>query len=281
MLGKTLILGGSGLLGQDLVSTLRQVYIPPLAPTRDELDVLDFQALEAYLNEHKPSVIFNTTAYTQVDQAEDEEDAAMLLNRDLPARLAKLVAGKNTWLMHYSTDFVFDGTKGSPYTPKDTPNPLGVYGRSKLAGEQAILAQAPDNSCIVRTAWLFGVGKKNFVRTIISNAVEGKPLRVVNDQIGSPTFSADLAHYSLGLANARKPGIFHIVNQGAVSWYDLACAALKLRNVRADIIPVKTGEFPCKAVRPAYSALDTKDFIAATGIVPRPWLAALEAFLGA
>ena len=281
MLGKTLILGGSGLLGQDLVSTLRQVYIPPLAPTREELDVLNFRALEAYVAKHKPSVIFNAAAYTQVDQAEDEEDAAMRLNRDLPAQLAKLVAGKDIWLMHYSTDFVFDGTKGAPYTPKDTPNPLNAYGRSKLAGEQAILAHAPDNSCIVRTAWLFGAGKKSFVRTILSNAVEGKPLRIVDDQIGSPTFSSDLAHYSLALANVHKPGIFHIVNQGAVSWYDLVCAALKLRGIRTDITPVKTGEFFCKAARPAYSALDTKDFIAATGIVPRSWLAALEVFLGA
>ncbi len=268
-------------MGQDLVSTLRQVYIPPLAPTREELDVLDFQALKAYLDEHKPSVIFNAAAYTQVDQAEDDEDAAMLLNRDLPKQLAKLVAGKNIWLMHYSTDFVFDGTKGSPYTPKDTPNPQNVYGRSKLAGEQALLAHAPGNSCIVRTAWLYGARRKNFVRTIISNAMEGKPLRVVDDQIGSPTFSSDLAHYSLALANVRKPGIFHIVNQGAVSWYGLACAALKLRGIRGGITPVKTGEFACKAARPAYSVLDTKDFIAATGIVPRPWFSALEVFLGA
>lgn len=281
MLGKTLILGGSGLLGQALVSTLRQLHIPPLTPSHAELDVLDFRALENYLAKHKPSIIFNAVAYTQVDKAEDEEDAAMRLNRDLPARLAEFVAEKNIWLMHYSTDFVFDGNKKTPYLPSDAINPLNAYGRSKLAGEKAILATAPENSCIVRTAWLFGPGGKNFVKTVISKAMEGEPLRIVDDQIGSPTFTDDLAHYSLSLANIRKPGIFHIVNQGAVSWYDLAQVTLRIMDYRSPLTAIKTGEFPSKAARPAYSALNSKDFILAAGIVPRSWLAALEAFLGA
>ena len=281
MLGKALILGGTGLLGRALVTILRDLQLTPLAPARHELDVLDFEALENYLGTHRPSAIFNAVAYTHVDKAEDEEEAALPLNRDLPAQLARLVEGKNTWLVHYSTDFVFDGRKQRPYTPEDTPNPLSAYGRSKLEGEKAILARKLDNACIVRTSWLFGPGRKNFVDTILAKATEGEALRVVDDQLGSPTFTEDLAGYSLSLAQARKPGIFHIANRGTASWFTLAQTALNLKGLDTPITPIKTSDFPCKAVRPAYSVLQTRRFTQATGIVPRAWTAALEDYLGA
>ncbi len=281
MLEKTLILGGTGLLGRALCTVLRELRLAPLAPTRGELDVLDGKALKNYLDEHRPSAIFNAVAYSQVEDAEDDEDAAMPLNRDLPAQLARLVAGREIWLTHYSTDFVFDGQKQRPYLPEDATTPLSAYGRSKLAGEQAILAKNLSNVCIVRTAWLFGPGRKNFVNTILSKALEGSPLRVVDDQIGSPTFTEDLAHYSLSLTKARLPGIFHIVNRGAASWYDLAKAALRLKGLDTSIMPVKTEDFPMKATRPNYSVLQTKKFTQATGIVPRSWEEALADYLGA
>ena len=281
MLGKVLILGGTGLLGQALVSVLRELQLTPLAPDRQELDVLNFAALQDYLAEHRPTAIFNAVAYTQVDRAEDEEDAAMLLNRDLPEQLARMVKDENTWLLHYSTDFVFDGKKQRPYNPEDATNPLGAYGRSKLAGEKAILEQNLDNACIVRTSWLFGPGRKNFVATILGKALAGEDLRVVDDQTGSPTFTEDLASYSLSLAQTRRPGIFHIANRGAASWFALAEAALKLKDLHTSITPIKTGDFPCKALRPAYSVLHTKRFTEVTGIVPRTWTTALEDYLGA
>lgn len=281
MLEKVLILGSTGLLGQALVAVLRDLQLTPLTPARRELDVLDFAALKDYLDTHRPRVIFNAVAYTQVDKAEDEEEAAMPLNRDLPAQLARLIEGRNIWLMHYSTDFVFDGQKQRPYTPEDAPNPLSAYGRSKLAGEKAILARAPGNACIVRTSWLFGPGRKNFVDTILAKATEGEALRVVDDQFGSPTFTEDLAGYSLSLAQTRAPGIFHIANRGTASWFTLAETALKLKGLDTPIMPIKTGDFPCKAVRPAYSVLQTRRFTQATGIVPRAWTAALEDYLGA
>lgn len=281
MLEKALILGGTGLLGQALVTVLRDLQLTPLVPTRHELDVLNFAALEDYLDTHRPSAIFNAVAYTQVDKAEDEEDAALPLNRDLPAQLARLVENKNTWLMHYSTDFVFDGAKQRPYTPEDAVNPLSAYGRSKLEGEKAILARKLENACIVRTAWLFGPGRKNFVDTILAKAAEGEALRVVDDQLGSPTFTEDLAGYSLSLAQTRTPGIFHITNRGSASWFTLAQTALRLRGLTTLITPIKTGDFPCKAARPAYSVLQTRRFTQATGIVPRAWTAALEDYLGA
>ena len=281
MLGNVLILGGTGLLGQALITVLRQLQLTPLAPPRNELDVLDFKALEDYLDTRRPSTIFNAVAYSQVEDAEDDEDAAMPLNRDLPAQLAALTQKRGIRLMHYSTDFVFDGKKRVPYLPEDTPNPLSAYGRSKLAGENAVLSINTTTACIVRTAWLFGPGRKNFVRAILGKALEGSPLRVVDDQIGSPTFTEDLAYYSLSLAQAGMPGIFHIVNRGAVSWYTLAKTALELKGLHTPITPVKTEEFPMKAARPEYSALHTKKFTQATGIVPRPWTEALADHLGA
>jgi dTDP-4-dehydrorhamnose reductase len=183
--------------------------------------------------------------------------------------------------VHYSTDFVFDGKKTQPYLPEDEPNPLSAYGRSKRSGEQAIIAENLNNVCIIRTAWLFGPGRKNFVDTILNKAASGSPLRVVNDQIGSPTFTEDLARYSFNLVQVRTPGIFHIVNQGAGSWYDLARAALKLKDLKTPIIPVKTKEFPMKATRPKYSTLHTKKFAQVTGVEPRPWSEALADYLGA
>lgn len=281
MLAKALILGGTGLLGQALTTTLRQLYLSPLTPTHSELDVLDFAALKNYLDAHQPSVIFNTVVYSQVEKAEDKSEAGalMALNRDLPAQLAKLVAGRNTWLMHYSTDFVFDGKKQRPYLPEDAPNPLSAYGRSKLAGENAILDMHLNNATIVRTAWMFGPGRNNFVKTIINKALDGESLRVVDDQVGSPTFSEDLALYSLSLAQSRVPGLFHIVNGGQASWYDLAKTALQMHGLDTPITPVKTKAFPLKAVRPEYSVLHTRKFTLATGIVPRPWTEALEFYI--
>ena len=281
MLDNVLILGGTGLLGQALIMVLRQLQLSPLTPTRQELDVLDFKALEEYLDVHRPTTIFNAVAYSQVEDAEDDENAAMPLNRDLPAQLAALTQNRGIRFMHYSTDFVFDGKKRFPYSPEDTPNPLSAYGRSKLAGEDAVLRLNTTTACIVRTAWLFGPGRKNFVSAILGKAMEGSPLRVVDDQIGSPTFTEDLAHYSLSLAQTGAAGIFHIVNRGAVSWYTLAKTALELKYLGTPITPVKTEDFPMKAARPAYSALHTKKFTQATGIVPRPWEAALADYLGA
>ena len=281
MLGNVLILGGTGLLGQALIAVLHELRLTPLAPGRQELDVLNFKALEDYLDAHRPSAIFNAVAYSQVEDAEDDENAAMPLNRDLPAKLAELTQSRGSWLMHYSTDFVFDGKKKFPYTPEDHPNPLNAYGRSKLAGENAILSLNTSTACIVRTAWLFGPGRKNFVRTILGKALEGSSLRVVDDQVGSPTFTEDLAHYSLSLAQTRAPGIFHIVNRGSVSWYTLAKTILEFKGLGTPITPVKTEDFPMKATRPAYSVLHTKKFTEATGIVPRPWTEALADYLGA
>ena len=281
MLSNVLILGGSGLLGQALATVLRQLRLPPLAPMRNELNVLDFKALEDYLDTHRPSVIFNAAAYSQVEDAEDDEGAAMPLNRDLPAQLADFTRRRDIRLMHYSTDFVFDGKKRVPYSPEDAPNPLSAYGRSKLAGENAVLSVNTTTACIVRTAWLFGPGRKNFVRAILGKALDGSPLRVVDDQLGSPTFTEDLAHYSLSLAQTGASGIFHIVNRGITSWYALAKTALELKGLSTPIMPVKTAEFPMKATRPEYSALHTKKFTQATGIVPRPWTEALADYLGA
>ncbi len=288
-----LVLGGTtGLLGQALVQALTKAEYNVEATSRNDIDLTNSDALASFVGRVAPDVIFNTVAYTQVDLAEDEAEQAMLFNRTLPCMLGRIVRNSPTYLVHYSTDFVFDGRKGAPYTPDDTPSPLGVYGRSKLAGEQALLELKLPNACVVRTAWLFGPGKKNFVRRILEICKEKKTcaegpandplkncLKVVHDQIGSPTYTPDLAEYSLKLTEKRPSGIFHIANSGTASWCELASEAVRLAQMECIVCPITSKEYPCKAERPRYSVLDTARFTECTGIAPRSWPKALADYI--
>lgn len=278
--GKALVLGGkTGLLGRALVQTLGKKGVRTLAPGRDELDVLDTAALAAFLDEHAPDVVFNAVAYTKVDQAEDELGAAMLLNRTFPERLGELAGERGTKLVHYSTDFVFDGRAAKPYTPADEPNPTSVYGRTKLAGENALLRLGLTNLIIIRTSWLFGPGGKNFVQTIVNKARTVEELKVVHDQIGSPTYTPDLALHSVQLAALDVHGVFQIANAGLASWCELAAEAVNLAGLSARVLPIQSKDWPQKALRPAYSVLSTEKFSSVTGVAPRPWATALRDYV--
>ncbi len=280
---KALVLGGkTGLLGQALVEILHAAGWEVKATSRHDIDYFRQDCadiLESVVDAVEPACIFNTVGYTFVDKAEDEEDAAVVLNRKVPAMLGRIVKARPIHLVHYSTDFVFNGRKKSPYAPGDQTDPLGVYGSSKLAGEEAILSLDLPNFSIVRTAWLFGPGRKNFVSTMLTLCATGKPLSVVDDQVGSPTYTMDLAKYSLKLVEAEGRGIFHIVNSGQASWCELATEAIRIAQAECQIKAIPSADYPQKAKRPAMSVLDTSSFTSVTGITPRPWPQALRDYI--
>ncbi len=258
-----LVTGGSGMLGSDVVAALLAREHTVEAPSHAELDATDPGAVSAHLIE--PSFRFdacvNCAAYTAVDQAETESDVATAVNSLAPAYLARACALSSTQFLHISTDFVFDGTKGEPYVETDPVNPLGVYGRTKLEGEEEALA-GNQAAIVLRTAWLFGPHGKSFPRTMVMAAREGKCLRVVADQVGSPTYTPDLARVIVDCLEANlAPGIYHAAGPDAMSWHSLAQSVIEAdRRLHGDPTLVKTeairtSDWPTPAKRPAYSVL--------------------------
>jgi len=270
---KILLTGRSGQVGSELQAVLQ----PALATDHAGLDLADADAIRRVARELKPDVIVNAAAYTAVDKAESEPDLAMRVNGVAPGVLAEEAKRRSALLVHYSTDYVFDGAKGSPYVEDDAPNPLSTYGRTKLEGEQRIRASGCRH-LIVRTAWVYGRGS-NFVRAILRQAEKGAPLRVVNDQLGAPTWAADIATVTASLLTAQVEGSFHASAAGAASWYEVALEILRLAHLSAELRPVSTAEYGAKAPRPRYSVLDNGKLRAA-GIAPiGEWRARLAVHL--
>lgn len=277
---RALVFGGrSGLLGQALVHVLRGAAWDVACLGREDGDLLDMGWLSKTVETLAPDVIFNATGWTQVDDAEDHAEAAMRWNRALPANLGRIVKGTSVFLVHYSTDFVFSGNLGRPCTEDDTPDPASVYGQSKLAGEAALADIAPQHSCILRTAWLFGPGRKNFVTTILDACRKRDSIQVVHDQTGSPTYSRDVAQWSMLLATQRATGIFHAVNGGRASWCEFACEAVTLAEAPCRIDPITSAEWPQKAKRPGFSVLATDRLAQTLGVSVRPWPQALREYM--
>lgn len=278
---KAVVLGGkTGMLGRSLVNVLQGHGWDVTAQGREGVDVLDADALEKYLEALSPDFVFNSIAYTAVDDAEDEPEQAFLLNKTLPENLGKLSLKLKFWLIHYSTDFVFDGKNETPYVLSNNPNPVSVYGRSKLGGESALLQAGVPTMSIIRTAWLFGsTEKKNFVKTMITLARTRDELTVVHDQVGSPTYTDDLAEYSYELAKQKHYGIFHLVNSGQCSWCELAAEAINLAGLNCTVNAIPSSDYPTKATRPKYSVLSTEKFTKVTGVTPRPWPQALRDYV--
>ncbi len=278
---KALILGGAtGLLGQALVMAAKNQNMDVHTLGRQDGDVTNIDFLRTRLDEIDPDLIFNAIAWTQVDDAEEKTEEAYALNRGLPNALACYLAGKKKgFLIHYSTDFIFTGTYGAPFKENETPRPSQVYGKSKLAGEEAILSIIPDSSCIIRTAWLFGPGRKNFVSTILNACKQKDSLPVVDNQTGSPTYTPDLADWSMKLAEKRRTGIWHGVNSGHATWCELAGEAAALFPTHCKIEPIPSEMWPQKALRPKYSVLDNTKLANFLGYTPRPWQKALRDYL--
>ncbi|HVE73255.1 MAG TPA: dTDP-4-dehydrorhamnose reductase [Thermoanaerobaculia bacterium] len=271
-----LITGAGGMLGTDLQEELAARDEQVVALSRAELDVTDSRLINAAVREHAPDVIVNCAAYTKVDLAEQEESIANAINGSAVELLAAATNESGARLMHVSTDFVFDGSKTSPYEVNDPTGPVSAYGRSKLLGE--IAATHAEKHCIVRTSWLFGVHGPNFVEAIRNQVRKGTtPLRVVSDQRGRPTYTPHLARAIVRLAMQEAQGVVHYADADECSWFDFACAIAK--GSGTEVVPVSTSEFPRPAKRPAYSVLSTERYERLTGVTPEPWREGLEEYL--
>ena len=277
---KALVLGGeTGLLGMSLVQCLRDAGWYASVTGRPDPHACGQDDLVALLDLHEPQVVFNTWAHTQVDRAEDEPEAARRMNAALPEALGRACLGRDLLLVHYSTDFVFGGPAATPRREDDEPAPESVYGRTKLEGERALLALSLPRLVIIRTAWLFGPGKGNFVRTMLDLGAKRSELNVVHDQVGSPTYTPDLAEYSLALVGSGATGLFHVANAGNASWCELASEALRCAAASCTVHAIPSADYPQKAKRPTYSVLDTTKFTEATGVTPRPWVQAVRDYV--
>ena len=269
-----LVTGANGQLGNEmrlLGATSKNNYI---FTDVTELNITDKAAISAMVKEHRIQVIINCAAYTNVDKAEDDEATADLLNHTAARYLAEAAKEADAVLIHVSTDYVFHGDKNVPYTEDEPTSPLGVYGRTKLAGEQAI-QQSGCRYLIFRTAWLYSSFGTNFVKTMRRLTSERDTLNVVFDQVGSPTFAGDLARAIFEVvekeAYVGTEGIYHYSNEGVCSWYDFAVEISNLSHTRCDIRPCHSDEFPSKVTRPSYSVLDKTKLKKTFGIVVPHW----------
>ena len=254
-----------------------------LAVDIDQLDLTDAEDVTAYLNQLKPEVIINAAAYTNVDGAESAQDLAYAVNAEAVSCLVSWCAANPCRLIQVSTDFVFDGSQRDPYKPDAAPAPLSVYGASKLAGENEILERLPNAGTIVRTSWLYSEFGGNFVKTMLRIMGDKPELKVVNDQIGSPTSAHTLAQFLFELIQSEtSSGIYHWTDGGEISWFDFAEAIYaqgKLAGLLANdvtILPIPSAEYPTPATRPYYSVLDRSNSLALTGSEPQSWQSALQ-----
>jgi dTDP-4-dehydrorhamnose reductase len=255
-----LITGGSGMLAHALLRGLQARGKSATALSRAALDVSDETAVREAFRAHRPTLLLNCAAHTKVDLCEEQHDLADSINGRAVGVLARAAREHGTTLVHYSTDFVFDGAGTRPYRPDDPVRPLSAYGRSKLLGEQQLREHAPDRWLILRTAWLYGQSGPCFPRTMVTLARQGKPLKVVSDQIGCPTLTDDVAAATLDLLDAGATGVWHVTNAGQTSWFDFTRAILDEFGLTTDLSPTTSAEWfkirPNSAHRPAYSVLD-------------------------
>jgi len=279
-----LLTGADGQVGQELRRTLAPLGTVH-ATTKQSLDLSQPRAIAAAVNALAPDIIVNAAAYTAVDKAETEPELAQIINGEAPKILAETAQAIGAYLVHISTDYVFDGRQSSPYQPSDPTHPLGVYGQTKRAGEIAI-EQSGCDYLIVRTAWVYGVqGTGNFVKTMLRLGKDREELRVVADQIGSPTWANDLATAIASLTGKRATGIYHYTNSGVTSWYDFAVAifaeaqALGIPLQVQRIVPITTADYPTPAQRPAYSVLGHQQLIKTLGAYPPHWRESLKGML--
>jgi dTDP-4-dehydrorhamnose reductase len=274
---RTLIFGANGQLGRDLVTVFQQ-ECAVAGYDLPEVDITDEVALQPLVESFGPELLINAAAYTNVEAAEDDLPGAFLANETGARNIAEIAHHHQIPVVYFSTDYVFDGTGQQPYRPEDPLAPLGVYGKSKAAGEHATMVANPRHF-ILRTAWLYGPGGNNFVEKVLRAAETRPELKVVNDEVGSPTHTWDLAEATLALVKTQHYGIYHGVNTGACSRFDFARTFLDLAGLSTEVAPCTRDEFPMKAERPAYSVLDNTSLAEASGYTMRPWQDALAHYM--
>jgi len=275
-----LVTGANGQLGKELQAFAH--HYPSyhfLFVSKEELNIADAAATERYFTAQSIDFCINCAAYTAVDKAESDAENAFLINGTAVATLAAVCNKYNTQLIHISTDYVFDGTATKPYKETDPSNPVSVYGRSKLQGEIAALENNPS-TIIIRTAWVFSSFGNNFVKTMLRLMKERESINVVNDQLGCPTYAADLAAAIMQIIASGKsnknPGIYHYSNAGITNWYAFAVSIKELSGSSCLVNPISTAQYPTAAKRPAYSVLDTTKIKNAFGVTIPSWEESLE-----
>lgn len=270
MADKILITGANGQLGTELSKLLPDAVLTDIA----ELDITDLAAVQKFITNHQIGTVINCAAYTAVDKAEDDDALAQKINVLGPGNLAKT----GCKIIHISTDYVFDGKGYKPYTPEDETNPISVYGKTKRAGELAVLKNAQE-AVIIRTAWLYSPYGNNFVKTMRRLGAEKESLNVVTDQIGTPTYAGDLAEAILKIlpqVSEKTKGIYHFTNEGVCSWYDFATEIIAQSHFDCQINPIPSSAYPTKANRPFYSVLDKSKTKKTFNIKIQHWKKGLE-----
>ena len=271
------VTGATGQLGE----TFKKTSLGKTATflDRSQLDISNLTQLENFLQSQNITALINTAAYTQVDKAETERDLAMSSNAQAPALMAKYAEKKKFKLIHFSTDYVFNGEGNSPYQEEDTTDPVNFYGETKLFGEQGVIQQNPS-ALILRTSWVYSSHGKNFYNTMIRFGNERPELKVVADQVGTPTSTTDLAMITLKSLENDLSGIYHFSNEGVTTWYEFAIEILKLKGIKTPVHPIKTSEYPTPAKRPVYSVLDKTKISQALGIRIPEWRESLQKVAG-
>jgi dTDP-4-dehydrorhamnose reductase len=278
---RILVIGAKGMLGRDLVEMLQSSshHDEMIGWDMEDIDIREEENTLSKIANLHPHMVVHLAAYTDVDGCELDEEKALAVNAEGVRHVALGALRCHAKMVYLSTDYIFDGKKREPYLEIDSPNPLSVYGRSKLRGEQYVQEMVED-SLIIRTQWLYGQYGNNFVAAILRQAKEKKVLSIVNDQIGSPTYSVDLSRAISVLIHSDARGIFHVANSDLGSWYTFGQAILKLSGVvGVKVIPISSKELGRPATRPAYSVLNTQKLKQKTGMTLRPWSEALKDYL--
>ena len=273
-----LVTGSTGQLGSDVVKELLKRGYSTLSPNRSEFNLCSEDSIRNYILNSNCEAIVHCAAYTQVDKAEDEKDLCIKINATATKHIVKCAKILDIPMIYISTDYVFDGTKDGEYTENDETNPINIYGESKLAGEKYV-QEILDKYYIVRTSWVFIINGKNFIETMLRLSKANNQLSIVNDQIGSPTYTKDLSRLLVDMLETSKYGLYHATNEGYCSWYEFADTIFKLANINIDIKAINSNEYASRAKRPLNSKL-SKDKLIEYGFKPLPhWEDALKDYL--
>ena len=273
-----LVTGSTGQLGSDVVKELLKRGYSTLSPNRSEFNLCSEDSIRNYILNSNCEAIVHCAAYTQVDKAEDEKDLCIKINTTATKHIVKCAKILDIPMIYISTDYVFDGTKDGEYTENDETNPINIYGESKLAGEKYV-QEILDKYYIVRTSWVFNINGKNFIETMLRLSKTNNQLSIVNDQIGSPTYTRDLSRLLVDMLETNKYGLYHATNEGYCSWYEFANTIFKLANINIDIKEINSNEYASRAKRPLNSKL-SKDKLIEYGFKPLPhWEDALKDYL--